>query len=70
MLNPLVALKPQVAQGHEAGIVLTLFQRNTHDQIDFFDCFGPTSPACDRALPGRRILLQRRPFARAVSKQK
>jgi vitamin B12 transporter len=57
--NPLVILKPEVAQGYEAGIdqffwsqsvriALTLFERNTEDQIDFFDCFGPTSPACDQ----------------------
>jgi len=57
--NPLVALKPEVAQGYEAGIdqfffsrnmraAMTLFERNTWDQIDFFACFGPTSPACDQ----------------------
>lgn len=57
--NPLVALQPEVAQAYEAGIdqfffaqklraAITLFQRNTQEQIDFFDCFGPTSPACDQ----------------------
>jgi vitamin B12 transporter len=57
--NPLVALKPEVAQGYEAGVdqfffsrdlraAFTLFVRNTQEQIDFFDCFGPTSPACDQ----------------------
>ena len=57
--NPVTALKPEVAQGYEAGIdqffwsrnlraALTLFERDTQDQIDFFDCFGPTSPACDQ----------------------
>jgi vitamin B12 transporter len=57
--NPLVALKPEVAQGYEAGIdqffwsrtvraAFTLFERDTQDQIDFFDCFGPTSLACDQ----------------------
>jgi vitamin B12 transporter len=54
-----VALNPEVAQGFEAGIdqflwsrhlraAITLFERNTQDLIDFFDCFGPTSPACDQ----------------------
>jgi len=57
--NPLVALGPEMAQGYEAGIdqffwsrnlrtAFTLFERDTQDQIDFFDCFGPTSPACDQ----------------------
>ena len=57
--NPVAALKPEIAQGYEAGIdqflfsrslrtAITLFQRDTQDQIDFFDCFGPTSPACDQ----------------------
>jgi len=57
--NPLIALKPEVAQGYEAGLdqffwsrnlraAITLFERNTQDLIDFFDCFGPTSPACDQ----------------------
>ena len=57
--NPLVALEPEVAKGYETGVdqfffaqkmraAITLFERNTTDQIDFFDCFGPTSPACDQ----------------------
>lgn len=57
--NPLVALMPEVAQGYEAGldqffwsqrvrVAVTLFDRDTEDQISFFDCFGPTSPACDQ----------------------
>jgi vitamin B12 transporter len=57
--NPVAALKPEIAQGYEAGIdrfffsrslraAFTLFQRDTQDQIDFFECFGPTSPACDQ----------------------
>jgi vitamin B12 transporter len=56
--NPLAALKPEIAQGYEVGLdqflwrrrlraAVTFFERNTQDQIDFFDCFGPTSPACD-----------------------
>jgi vitamin B12 transporter len=57
--NPLVGLRPEVAQGYEAGVdqfflsrdvraSLTLFERNTQEQIDFFNCFGPTSPGCDQ----------------------
>ncbi|HEX3429998.1 MAG TPA: TonB-dependent receptor [Rhizomicrobium sp.] len=57
--NPLVALEPEVAQGYEAGVdqffwsrsvraAITVFERDTQNQIDFFDCFGPTSPACDQ----------------------
>jgi vitamin B12 transporter len=52
-------LKPEVAQGWEVGadqyffsnrlrVAVTWFDRHTQDQIDFFDCFGPTSPACDQ----------------------
>jgi vitamin B12 transporter len=57
--NPVTALKPEVAQGWETGVdqfllggnlraALTWFERSTQDQIDFFTCFGPTSPACDQ----------------------
>ncbi len=57
--NPVASLRPEVAQGWEAGvdqyflakrlrIALTWFERHTEDEIDFFDCFGPTSPACDQ----------------------
>lgn len=56
--NPIAALKPETAQGWEAGVdtfVLdgrvrastTYFSRLTGNQIDFFDCFGPSSgPGC------------------------
>ena len=61
--NPLTALKPETAQGWEAGIdqglwsgaraSLTYFARHTRNQIDFFDCFGVTSAACNlRAFQG------------------
>lgn len=57
--NPVASLKPEVAQGWETGVdqfflsgklraALTWFERDTQDQIEFFDCFGPTSPACDQ----------------------
>ena len=57
--NPVTALNPEIAHGYEAGLdqfffsrslrtAVTLFQRDTQDQINFFDCFGPTSPACDQ----------------------
>ena len=56
--NPLTALKPELGEGWEAGVdqslfggttrlSLTWFDRHETDQIEFFDCFGPTSPACD-----------------------
>ncbi len=60
--NPIQALKPETATGWEAGIdqklgswraSLTYFERRTANQIDFFSCFGVTSPACAaRALQG------------------
>ena len=56
--NPTRTLSPEVAHGWEAGIdqdfidnkarvSLTYFERRTSDEIDFFSCFGVTSPACD-----------------------
>jgi vitamin B12 transporter len=60
--NPTTALNPETAAGWEAGIdqrfgsvrvSLTYFERRTADQIDFFSCFGVSSPACDlRAMQG------------------
>jgi vitamin B12 transporter len=61
--NPLAALKPETAKGWEAGadqalwsgarVSLTYFWRHTKNQIDFFDCYGVTSTACDlRAFQG------------------
>ncbi|MDE2181522.1 MAG: TonB-dependent receptor [Alphaproteobacteria bacterium] len=62
--NPVAALKPETARGWEAGIdqglldgrlmaSLTYFERRTNDQIDFFSCYGVTSPACSlRAAEG------------------
>jgi vitamin B12 transporter len=60
--NPITALRPETATGWEAGIdqrlgpvraSLTYFERRTADQIDFFSCFGVSSPACDlRAMQG------------------
>ena len=55
--NPLAGLKPEIAKGWEAGVdqslwdgrlsaSLTYFERRTADQIDFFSCYGVTSPAC------------------------
>ncbi|MDE2466555.1 MAG: TonB-dependent receptor, partial [Alphaproteobacteria bacterium] len=55
--NPLQHLSPEVAAGWEAGVdenlfsghvlaSLTWFARNTRDLIDFFSCYGVTSPAC------------------------
>ncbi len=60
--NPVEALKPETATGWEAGIdqeignwrgSLTYFERRTANQIDFFSCYGVTSPACNaRAMQG------------------
>jgi vitamin B12 transporter len=60
--NPVQALEPETATGWEAGAdqrfgpvqaSLTYFERRTANQIDFFSCFGVTSPACDlRAMQG------------------
>jgi len=60
--NPVSALKPEAATGWEAGIdqrlsgwsaSLTYFERRTSNQIDFFSCYGVTSPACSlRASQG------------------
>ena len=55
--NPLSRLAPEAAHGWEAGLdqrfhddrasaSLTLFERRTNDQIDFFSCYGVHSPAC------------------------
>ncbi|HEX5279082.1 MAG TPA: TonB-dependent receptor [Micropepsaceae bacterium] len=54
--NPVQRLTPESARGWEAGvdqmlsagglISVAYFQRLTSDQIDFFDCFDVTSPAC------------------------
>ncbi len=55
--NPVATLRPESARGWEAGVDqrfddgrvqlgLTWFDRRTHDQIDFFSCFGIVSPAC------------------------
>lgn len=57
--NPIASLQPETAQGWEAGaeqtlwagriqLTLTWFDRHTKDEIDFFTCYGPTSPACDQ----------------------
>jgi vitamin B12 transporter len=57
--NPVTSLEPEVTRGWETGVdqfflsgrlraALTWFERDTEDQIEFFDCFGPTSPACDQ----------------------
>jgi vitamin B12 transporter len=60
--NPLEKLRPETASGWEAGIdqrfsrvqvSLTYFERRTSNQIDFFSCWGASSPACDlRAAQG------------------
>ena len=60
--NPITALEPETATGWEAGLdqrlgpvraSLTYFERRTANQIDFFSCFGVSSPACDqRAMQG------------------
>lgn len=62
--NPVTGLAPEKARGWEAGIdqnflhgriraSLTYFERKTKDQIDFFSCFGVTTPACTlRAAQG------------------
>jgi vitamin B12 transporter len=55
--NPLHALAPESARGWEAGVDQPLlggrallsvmrFDRRTHNQIDFFDCYLVTSGAC------------------------
>ena len=55
--DPLARLAPEAAHGWEAGLdqrfhddrasaSLTLFERRTNDQIDFFSCYGVYSPAC------------------------
>jgi vitamin B12 transporter len=55
--NPVATLRPESAQGWEVGVDqqalggrlrfgLSWFERRTHDQIDFYSCFGVTSPAC------------------------
>ncbi len=57
--NPVQKLAPESAHGWEAGldqkllqgagiVSVVYFQRHTDDQIDFFDCFGVTSPACSQ----------------------
>jgi len=60
--NPVENLKPETATGWEAGLdqrygplkaSITYFERRTSNQIDFFSCFGVSSPACDlRAVQG------------------
>ncbi len=55
--NPVARLAPESARGWEAGLdqrfhggrasaSLTLFERRTKDQIDFYSCYGVVSPAC------------------------
>ena len=55
--NPVARLAPESARGWEAGLdqrfhddrasaSLTLFERRTNDQIDFYSCYGVDSPAC------------------------
>jgi vitamin B12 transporter len=55
--NPLRELSPESARGWELGVdqrllaglarvSATYFVRNTHDQIDFFSCYGIASAAC------------------------
>ncbi len=55
--NPVTALAPEVAHGWEAGIdqrfwggrlraSATWFERRSSNLIDFFSCWGVTSPAC------------------------
>jgi len=62
--NPVEILRPETAEGWEAGIdqglwngrlraALTYFERRTNNQIDFFSCFGVASTACTlRAVQG------------------
>jgi vitamin B12 transporter len=56
--NPVARLAPESARGWEAGLdqrfhgdqasaSLTVFERRTNDQIDFYSCYGAVSPACD-----------------------
>jgi vitamin B12 transporter len=55
--NPVTTLAPETARGWEVGIdqhlwrgrlllSATWFERRTSDLIDFFSCYGVTSPAC------------------------
>jgi len=55
--NPVARLAPESARGWEAGLdqrfhdgrasaSLTLFERRSSDQIDFYSCYGLVSPAC------------------------
>jgi vitamin B12 transporter len=55
--NPVARLAPEAAHGWEVGLdqrfhddrasaSLTLFERRTNEQIDFFSCYGVDSPAC------------------------
>jgi vitamin B12 transporter len=55
--NPLAALRPEIAHGWEVGadqrlfggraqLGVSWFERRTHDQIDFYSCFGVVSAAC------------------------
>ncbi len=55
--NPVATLAPESAHGWEIGLdqrfhddrasaSLTLFERRTNDQIDFYSCYGEVSPAC------------------------
>ncbi len=74
--NPVENLKPETAAGWEAGIderfegvklSLTYFERRTGNQIDFFSCYGVTSPACDlRAAQGGYYYNVKRSRARGV----
>jgi vitamin B12 transporter len=74
--NPVGSLKAETATGWEAGIdqelgtwraSLTYFERRTANQIDFFSCFGVTSPACDaRAMQGGYYFNVNRSRARGV----
>jgi vitamin B12 transporter len=60
--NPLHPLAPETARGWEAGVdhslldgrlrgSLTYFERHTHNQIDFQNCFSPTdAPGCPYRL--------------------
>lgn len=63
--NPFTALRPEIAHGWEVGAdqllfdgrirtAVTYFERLTADQINFFDCFSPSSgPGCaERYLVG------------------
>ena len=55
--NPVAILRPEAAHGWELGVDqqalggrlrfgISWFERHTHDQIDFYSCFGVSSPAC------------------------